>query len=116
MTRRLAIVHALPLDAAGDHVASTTCPCRPIEAADMVEPARLVVVHRHVPPAPASTVHTTIGARRHPKRQSGRPGRCIFAMVMRRRDRYTLHGGGPGRDAPRGPFSTPALRFAYPPV
>ncbi len=49
MTRHPAIVHAVPLDAAGDHRPSASCPCRPIEATDLAEPARIVVVHRHVP-------------------------------------------------------------------
>jgi len=42
-------IHAVPLDAAGRHVPSTTCPCRPIEAVDMLEPGRVVLVHRHAP-------------------------------------------------------------------
>ena len=49
MTRHPAPIHDVPLDAPGRHVPSTTCPCRPIQAVDMLEPGRVVVVHRHAP-------------------------------------------------------------------
>jgi hypothetical protein len=52
MTAHPSPIHAKPVDAAGHHVPSTTCPCRPIEAVDMLEPGRIVLVHRHAPNPP----------------------------------------------------------------
>jgi hypothetical protein len=40
-------IHAIPLDAAGRHVPSQTCPCGVIQATDLLEPGRLVLIHRH---------------------------------------------------------------------
>ena len=40
-------IHAIPLDAAGRHVPSQTCGCRPIQGTDLEEPGRIVLIHRH---------------------------------------------------------------------
>jgi len=42
-------LHVVPLDAAGDHIPSGSCPCKPIQARDLLEPGRIVLVHRHRP-------------------------------------------------------------------
>lgn len=42
-------IHAIPLDAGGDHRPSASCPCRPIQARDLLEPARVIFVHSHLP-------------------------------------------------------------------
>jgi hypothetical protein len=47
MTPRPSHIHAKPVDASGHHVPLESCPCRPILAADMAEPSRVVYVHRH---------------------------------------------------------------------
>ncbi len=52
MTRHPATIHALPVDAAGDHRPSASCPCSPMQATDLIEPSRLVVIHRHLPDVP----------------------------------------------------------------
>ena len=41
-------IDAIPLDASGRHVPADSCPCRPIQASDLLEPGRLVRVHRHI--------------------------------------------------------------------
>jgi hypothetical protein len=50
MTR---IIHALPVDAAGDHRPYPHCPCHPVLAADMAEPGIVVYCHRHNAPRDA---------------------------------------------------------------
>ena len=49
MTRHPSPVHAKPVDAAGHHVPSESCPCHPILATSMTEPGQVVYVHRHAP-------------------------------------------------------------------
>ena len=49
MTRRLPVVHAVPLLIGGQHKASPTCPCAPIEASDLLQPSTRVLIHRDVP-------------------------------------------------------------------
>ena len=51
--RATRVVHALPVDAAGDHRPHPTCPCHPVLAADMAEPATIVYCHRHNAPREA---------------------------------------------------------------
>ncbi len=48
MSRHPAPVHAIPLDAGGLHVPSSACRCRPTQATDLLEPSRIVVVHRDI--------------------------------------------------------------------
>jgi hypothetical protein len=55
MTTHPATIHALPVDAAGDHFPSEWCACHPILAADMAEPGRVVYCHRHNAPREVST-------------------------------------------------------------
>jgi hypothetical protein len=52
MTRHPSTIHVRPLDATGDHAASQTCRCNPIQATDMLEPGRVVIVHRRMPDVP----------------------------------------------------------------
>ena len=65
-------MHALPVDAAGHHLPIESCPCHPILATDMSEPARVVYVHRHatwprdVPPADADALLWRSRERREP--------------------------------------------------
>lgn len=54
MTRHPVPVHALPVDAAGDHRPSASCPCRPILAVSITTPALTVYVHKHAPDARAA--------------------------------------------------------------
>ena len=49
MTRRLPVVHAVPLFIGGQHKAAPTCPCQPIEASDLLEPQQRVLIHRPMP-------------------------------------------------------------------
>ena len=49
MTAHPSPIHAKPVDAAGRHVPSESCPCGVILAVDMAEPGRVVYVHRHAP-------------------------------------------------------------------
>jgi hypothetical protein len=42
-------VDAIPIDARGDHRPSASCPCRPIEAEDLLEPRVVVRIHRRMP-------------------------------------------------------------------
>jgi hypothetical protein len=52
MTANPPTIHGVPVDAAGRHVASPSCPCRPVLCADLLEPARIVYAHRHAPDVP----------------------------------------------------------------
>ena len=52
MTAHPSTIHGVPVDAAGRHVASPSCPCRPVLCADLLEPARIVYAHRHNAPGP----------------------------------------------------------------
>ena len=61
MTRPPPSIHALPVDARGDHRPSASCPCRPILATDMLEPARVVYTHRHAPDLRASADRGPLG-------------------------------------------------------
>jgi hypothetical protein len=45
-------VDAVPLFARGDHRPSASCPCRPIEAEDMLEPRVVVRIHKRMPDVP----------------------------------------------------------------
>jgi hypothetical protein len=62
MTRHPSPIHAKPVDAAGNHVPSQSCPCGVVLAVDMLEPGRVVYVHRHatwprdVPPPEADAL------------------------------------------------------------
>ena len=47
-TRHPATIHAVPWFASGDHRPSESCPCGPVQATDLCEPGRLVVVHRRM--------------------------------------------------------------------
>ncbi|MDA8237909.1 MAG: hypothetical protein M0T75_08525 [Chloroflexi bacterium] len=51
MTRLPSTIHALPVDARGDHRPSASCSCRPILATDMLEgpQGRVIYVHRDAP-------------------------------------------------------------------
>jgi hypothetical protein len=40
-------IHVIPIDASGKHVPSQTCGCRPIQGTDLLEPGRVVLIHRH---------------------------------------------------------------------
>jgi hypothetical protein len=42
-------VDAIPLFARGDHRPSDSCPCRPIQAEDLLEPRVVVRIHRAMP-------------------------------------------------------------------
>ena len=42
-------VDAIPIDARGDHRPSGSCPCRPIQAEDLLEPRVVVRIHRRMP-------------------------------------------------------------------
>ena len=48
MTANPSTIHGVPVDAAGRHVASPSCPCRPVLCTDLLEPARIVYAHRHI--------------------------------------------------------------------
>jgi len=52
VTAHPSTIHGVPVDAAGRHVASPSCPCRPVLCADLLEPARIVYAHRHNAPGP----------------------------------------------------------------
>jgi hypothetical protein len=56
MTRPPATIHALIVGSRTDHRPSSTCPCRPLEATEMMAGAmgRVIFVHRdHLPALPA---------------------------------------------------------------
>jgi hypothetical protein len=45
-------VDAVPLLATGRHIPSDRCPCRPLQAEDLLEPRTLVRIHRRMPDVP----------------------------------------------------------------
>jgi hypothetical protein len=44
-------VHAVPIGQAAGHRPDPRCPCGPSQAADLLRPSSLVIVHRHVAPS-----------------------------------------------------------------
>lgn len=61
-TRAPAVIHANP--GAGNHRPDRTCACGPRVYTDLLEPARLVVVHRAPEPPDAPRWHNRVVARR----------------------------------------------------
>ena len=49
-------MHVVPIGARGNHRPHSTCPCRPVQAVEMMAgtDGRVVYVHRHVPDVPCS--------------------------------------------------------------
>ena len=52
-------IDAIPLDASGRHVPSDRCMCAPIQATDLLEPARLVRIHHAAPREVTPDAHAT---------------------------------------------------------
>jgi hypothetical protein len=60
MTRPPATIHVKPVDAAGNHRASPSCPCRPILAVDLMDGplGKVIYIHRHAPEVTDATTPT----------------------------------------------------------
>jgi hypothetical protein len=67
-------VDAIPIDARGDHRPSDSCPCRPIEGSDLLEPG--IRIHRHIPDhpdPPPATADAMLWRSRERRRDPSKP-------------------------------------------